>query len=1062
MYKKQNLICLQTDHKHSTLTLKLYLLLQFVVFPLMLFNTIGAQETELRFEHLGIDEGLSQNTVNSIYQDSKGFIWIATNQGLNKFDGYEFTVFEKGMGSYNYSADDLILSVFEDSKKNLWIGTENDGLAIYNSSDNKFIHITHNPNRLKGDEIRAISEDRNGNIWIASLYSIDMVDQKQFKTIEFIPPHLNKAKSLSSELNTIYFDNDNNLWFGTSDNGLGLFDIKTNTYQYFKFNTLENNCLNDNDIRSIYEDSKGNMWIGTYNGGLNLFNREEKTFKPVFPDPLIPESLTIKAILEDSKGNLWLGTRNGLYLYNIKMGTFRHYSHDPHNPNSLCQNNVQVIFKDIKGDFWFGTKGGISFLNSTNIPFVHYRADKYNKKYLNHNEVSSILEDNRGDLWFGTVEGGLNHLDRKKGVFSFYKHDPGDPKSVSSNNINSIIQDYDGEIWIGTFQGGLNHFDQKSKTFEYYKIDPDESLINQRSIKEMSIDENNDIWVAAMEDGLKKFIKKKQKFISIPLRTLDKQAIIHSISIDSKGEIWAGSDARQLFKIDPQTYEYTEYKIPVSDHTIINSIQEGPEGNLWLTTRGEGLFYFDQKENQFHNLSMEDGLSNNNVLGMVYEKNNLWFTTGKGLSKYDIKTKKFKNYLKENGLASNQFMSSPIITRSGEIFCGSINGVVAFYPEKIIADNDIQPVIITDFKIFNKAVAIGGENPVLDKPIIDAENIQLSYEQSVFTFTFAALNYEASKLTQYAYIMEGFEKEWNYVGKRRFATYTNLNPGTYAFRVKATTGNGIWNPKDTSINITIAPPFWQTWWFMLIIASTIALIIGHLINYLNQKRNLLKTKSLANLTQLKLLRNQMNPHFLLNSFNALRALILIDKKQAWQMITEFSEYFRYVLIKYNKIQDTLKEEIDAAKNYINIQKLLTDNLTVSFKVDREARGCIVPAFIFQPLIENAVKFGKKTNPDSLKIYVSLKYDNNILAIDVSNSGKLFRPEGNGKAKDSASGTSISNIKKRLEILFNDQYSFELFENAGYVHAKILINYSKIQLAEPVNPVANELAEQLPT
>jgi hypothetical protein len=300
----------------------------------------------------------------------------------------------------------------------------------------------------------------------------------------------------------------------------------------------------------------------------------------------------------------------------------------------------------------------------------------------------------------------------------------------------------------------------------------------------------------------------------------------------------------------------------------------------------------------------------------------------------------------------------------------------------------MPPVLFTDFKIFNKPVGIGGEHPVLKKNIVEANEIHLSYKHSIFTFTYAALDFSFNNQTQYAFIMDGFEKEWNYVGNRRFATYSNLDPGTYTFKVKATNNPVKWPDQFSSIKIMITPPFWEEWWFRFIVIVVMLLIIRHFINHQRQKRNLLKATSLANLTQLKLLRNQMNPHFLLNAFSVIRALVLVDKKKAWKSISDLSDYFRYVLLKYNKVEDTLNDEIEAARNYINIQRMLKESLKVTFNVDEAARQCIVPAFIFQPLIENAIKYGRQDKSGNLKINIGLKYNNDILKIDVSNTGKL--------------------------------------------------------------------------
>jgi len=424
----------------------------------------------------------------------------------------------------------------------------------------------------------------------------------------------------------------------------------------------------------------------------------------------------------------------------------------------------------------------------------------------------------------------------------------------------------------------------------------------------------------------------------------------------------------------------------------------------------------------------------------------LWLSTTNGLCQFNPTTSKVKNYYKENGLQSDQFTYNACLkTRDGEMFFGGINGVTAFYPGQIQENLYIPPVVITDFKILNQPVAIGGENPVLTRDISQTKSLHLSYKHTVFSFEFVALNYAISEQNQYAYKMEGFENDWNYVGTRRFATYTNLDPGTYTFRVKATNNDGIWNEAGTAIEITITPPFWKTLWFKFILIVVGLLIIFHFINYLRQKRNLLKARSLANLAQLRLLRNQMNPHFLFNALGSIRSMILISKNKAWDMVSELSEFFRYSMLNFNKVEALLDDEINAVHNYLNIEKVrYKDSLQVSFKIEDQARKCLVPAFVCQPLIENAIKYGMQTSPLPLIVNISISYQQDILSIDVSNTGKLIDSSYDSQGKKDVHGTSLENIKQRLQIMFPDQFTFNLFEEDGWVHAKILIRCDKMK------------------
>ncbi len=369
--------------------------------------------------------------------------------------------------------------------------------------------------------------------------------------------------------------------------------------------------------------------------------------------------------------------------------------------------------------------------------------------------------------------------------------------------------------------------------------------------------------------------------------------------------------------------------------------------------------------------------------------------------------------------------------------------MTAFYPDDIQQNTYIPPVYITDFKILNRPVEIGGKNPILTKDISFTDEIRLSYKHTVFSFEFVALNYAISSQNQYAYQLVGFDEDWNYINNRRFVSYTNLDPGEYTFKVKAANNDGCWNEAGAKIKITISPPFWRTLWFKILIIALLLLIIKHFFDDLRQKKNLSEATALANEAQLKLLRNQMNPHFLFNALGSIRSMILINVESAWDMVSELSEFFRYTLLNFNKVKALLDDEINAVNNYLHIEKIrYKDSLQVSFKIDEAARKCLVPAFICQPLIENSIKYGMLTSPMPLKVDISISNQDNLLSIDVSNTGQLKESTVNAAEKSEVHGTSLENIKQRLGIMFHDQYRFQLFEKDGWVHVKILIRYEE--------------------
>ncbi len=1044
---------MKTKYFHSKFILSSFfnLLILSCSVSTILPNQLLAQPQDLKFTNITIEHGLSHSKVNCIYQDRQGFLWFGTNEGLNKYDGYNFTAFQPDPDNPKSISANLIRCMLEDSNGNFWVGTEAGGLNRFDRNNKTFAHFTADSAseiRLSGNNINSIIEDSQGNLWLGTNNGIDRLELENKKVHHYLPYPTDQSLHLSNEVLVIYEDSQATLWIGTLGGGLCAFDREQQKFSYYQHDEKNRFSIGDNEIYSIFEDSQANLWIGTTNGGLNRFDRASQRFYRYYPGRDNPESTTIRAILDDGRGNLCVGNRSGLYNFDRQAHRFRYHAHDPNNPYSLAQNSVQTIFKDAKGDLWIGTRGGISFLNTSNLPFIHYRADVSNPRCLNRQAVYAILEDRHGDLWFGTEHGGLNHLNRRTGLFTYFTYDSRNPNSLSVNNIKALLEDRAGNLWIGTFNGGLNMFDrQKNRFIHYWHDENDPSSLAIDNVMALFEDDAGNIWVGTYGGGLDRFDKKSRRFVHV-LSDWHNQGFnnIYCFLQDRQGKLWMGAGQSKIACLDLRTGTFTPYRL---NHRINNvdvrAACEDRDGNLWFGTVGAGLYLYKPNEDSFRAFSQKDGLPSNIVYGILQdEAGNLWLSTTNGLCQIDPQTGKVKNYYKENGLQSVQFNYNAYLkTRDGQMLFGGINGVTAFYPDQIQQNSYIPPVVITDFNIFNKPVEIGGKEPILSCDITQTRAIKLSHNHAVFSFEFVALNYAIPEQNQYAYKMEGFETDWNYVGTRRFATYTNLDPGSYTFRVKAANNDGVWNEAGTSLEITITPPFWKTLWFKFILIALILLTINHFVNYLRQKRNLLKAKALANLAQLKLLRNQMNPHFLFNALGSIRSMILISKDKAWDMVSELSEFFRYTMLNFDKVEALLDDEINAVHNYLNIERVrYKDSLKIFFEIEDDARKCLVPAFVCQPLIENAIKYGMATSPLPLIVNISISYQQNVLSIDVSNTGKLIDASRDSQGKKDVHGASLENIKQRLQIMFPDQFTFHLFEQDGWVHAKILIQCEK--------------------
>jgi ligand-binding sensor domain-containing protein len=644
-------------------------------------------------------------------------------------------------------------------------------------------------------------------------------------------------KSLSqNNVLSIIEDKQGRLWIGT-DGGLNYFDRKQGEFVRYQNNPQDPHSISHNSVWRIYEDRAGSIWIGTWGGGLNRFDPEKNSFIRYQNNPDDSTSLShniVRAIYEDHNGNLWIGTDDkGLnrFVAGSKVGDdgyFIHYQNNPQDPTSLSGNSVFCIFEDKLGILWIGTNyNGINKYNQGKRQFVIYRNRSDDVNSLSMNTITSICEDSRGMIWIGTNGGGLDCLDRKDNRFTHYVHNRNNLNSISSNMIRSVHEDRHNRLWIGT-ETGLNYFDREKGKFICYQNDPNNPhSISNNTVWRIYEDRAGNLWIGTWGGGLNRFDYAKGEFTRYVHDQNNPKSIsdnfIWTIHEDSLGIFWIGTLTGGFNRFDPEKETFYTYRSEyqnsssISDNKII-SLHEDRIGTIWLGTTN-GLNKFDRNSGAFHRYSASDGLPNSSIQGILEDDHgNLWLSTNHGLSKFDPRAIKFKNYFESYGLQSNEFGTNVCCKlKSGEMIFGGVNGFSIFYPDSIRADSSRPSIVITDFQIFNKVVPVGeevGGSTILQRSILESDEIHLSYKENVFSFEFAVLHYASPKDNLYAYMMEGFENEWNYTNaNRRFVTYTNLPGGQYTFRVKASNNQGIWNETGVSIKITVVPPFWKTWWF---------------------------------------------------------------------------------------------------------------------------------------------------------------------------------------------------------------------------------------------------------
>ncbi len=793
-------------------------------------DTLGFPGQQIRFEQISLEQGLSQSSVYSIYQDSTGFLWFGTEDGLNKFDGYNFTVYRHDPDDPLSLSDNTILSIVEDQSGELWVGTYGRGLNRFDREKEQFTRFRHNPsnsNSLVHDTVSVINIDSSGVLWVGTLDGLDRYDSDSEKFIHY-QHDLENLNSLSHNMVTaIHQDLNGTLWIGTFGGGLNRFDPATDQFFRYKHDIINPYKISSDYITSISEDQSGILWIGTADGELNKFDPQTEEFIQYRSDPDNSNSLSqnsISSVEVDHSGKIWIGSDGkGIDVFDPSSGQFQNFRNDPGDSFSLSQDLVNDIFVDHSGIVWIGTfGGGVNKFDPTTTRFAHYRHIPSNPDSLSSNSVMSITENEDGNLWIGLLGGGLDLIDRLNGNVIHYRNDPEDPTSLSNDEVWYVYPDQSNSVWVGTIGGGLDRFDPDTGEFTHYVSDPDDpESLSIDAVNVIYEDRDGLLWIGTSGGGLDRLDRKTGKFFHFVHDPDDPSSLsnnrIWTITEDRTGKLWIGTGGGGISVLDQGSGKFIQYLHNPDDpnslgDTDIFSIYEDSRGSIWIGTYGSGLDKYDPATGEFIHYRVSDGLPNNVVYGILEDENGyLWLSTNLGLSRFDPRTDSFKNFDVSDGLQSNEFnVGAHYVDDQGEMFFGGINGLTSFHPENIRETTFLPPVVLT-------ALKQGGEDIFLEKSIESLDEIILDRVNNNFEFEFVALNYSHPEKSQYAYKLEGFDDDWNLIGNTRNGRYTNLPGGTYTLRLKATNSDGVWNENGALITVKVVPPFWETWWFIGII-----------------------------------------------------------------------------------------------------------------------------------------------------------------------------------------------------------------------------------------------------
>jgi len=776
------------------------------------------------FKNYQVSNGLSGNTITDITQDKKGFIWLGSRNGLNRFDGNTFKIFRNEPDDPTSIGSNSILSLYEDPTEKLWVGT-NKGIYFYDPVADKFSSFK----ALSAGEVRFIKSDRKGNVWVISDFLLYKYNLKTGSLKSF---PLKNDQTIS-----IHVSEKGAVWTATSNGLIRLYNHANERFVEYNIPTLDHH----KDIYSkmtLQTVSDSTLIVGTMKR-IFLFDHKHPSISELPNDAQENNNTHTHTIFKNSDAQFWLGSESGLYILDLGSGQRSHVARQNYNAYSISDNIITSLFKDKEGGIWIGTQfGGANYYS---FQFNNFR--KYfpqpNKNSISGNVVHEICSDQYNKLWIGTEDAGLNRLDLSTGMIKSFLPD-GKKGSIVYKNIHGLVADGD-KLWIGTYEHGLDVMDLKTnKVIKHYNAANNSKSFKSNFIVTMYKTRNSDILIGTWE-GLYKYNRETDDFTHLTF--FDSQ--IQSIHEDEDGTLWVASYGGGVYYFNDKTKEkgrllYAAGKPDGLLENYINSLYQSRNKDIWLSTE-HGLSRYNPVTKKFTNYRMEDGLPDNQVFRVLEDNSgNLWVSTSHGLAMFDAKTEKFTSYHKANGLPSEQFnYNSSFKTADGTLFFGTVSGMISFRPSAFIKNKFVPPVYITGLQVNNKELDINEEDSPLKQSIIYTKRITLPYYSSNLSFDVAALSFISPEMNSYSYQLEGLDREWTYLDNNRKIYFSKLPPGDYTFKIKGSNNDQVWKNDETRLKIRILPPVWATTWaytfYILAIAGIIVVIFRYYYLALNEK-----------------------------------------------------------------------------------------------------------------------------------------------------------------------------------------------------------------------------------
>jgi ligand-binding sensor domain-containing protein/signal transduction histidine kinase len=1005
-----------------------------ILLAIIFFAAIYSIAQPYYFRHYQVEDGLSNNAVVCCLQDSRGFLWFGTKDGLNRFDGYTFKTFRNDPEDTTSIGNNFIHSLYTDKNNTLWAGTDR-GLYRYNETEESFSVL---PTPFMA-AITDIKMDGAGNLWFISSFNLFKYHLSTKRLQQFTVEQYFEATAICTLA-------DGSVWVSTSAGLLKKYNPADDSFTSFDLFGHSPKSVS-NWIENLYATADGDILAGTSNQGVKRFNIASSDYKDVLTYNTDKTEIFARDFLQTTDKECWIATESGIYIYNLETGTSSNLHKEYNNPYSISDNAVYAFCKDKEGGIWAGTYfGGVNYYPRQPVIFHKYFPEK-GKNAVSGNVVREIIEDKYGNLWIGTEDAGLNKLDTTTGLFTNYLPS-GSKESIAYTNIHGLLATGD-ELWVGTFEHGLDVLNiTTGKVIRHYSKGSDSNMLRSNFIYCLYQSADDELMIGTTI-GAYRYHRSTDDFSLLP--GLPLHIWYTSILKEKNGTIWAATYGNGVFYYNTKTREarnlrYDQQNKSSLSHDRVNKIFEDSFNNLWFATEG-GLCRYDRQTQAFKRYTTANNFPSNFILSIAEDENkNLWISTTKGLVCFNIASEHITVYTKANGLLNDQFnFSSAFKDRKGNMYFGSVKGMISFRPGAFFKNGFSPSVFITGFQVNNKELTINKKGSPLNRSITFTDKIILSHRQSTFSIDFASLGYTAPEMSEYAYKMENLDADWTYLKTNRKVYFTDLSPGTYVFKVKAADSNGKWTVKETSLIIEILPPWWASKWAYALYALLVLFLVWYFARAYHIR---IKEKNRRKMEQLEVAKEkelyEAKMQFFTNVAHEIKTPLTLIKgplekviKKAGDM-PEIKDSLRIMEKNTGRLVDLTNQLLDFRQteikgfslNFIevNINEItedifesfrpLTEQRNLSFSMHAPAKdilACIdTDAFtkILTNLLSNAVKYAK--SKVSLHI-LPLSPGDSFFTIEVKNDGylvpmemkeKIFEPFFRLKETEKQKGTGI--------------------------------------------------------